>query len=108
MNLRTALLPHALSLTFLCSLGHSGQVSADPAEVAEQVRNWRQVHEQQIVDRFADLLRLPNVASDSVNIRRNAEAITSLLEPRGFDVRLLESAAGPPAVFAERRSKGGE
>jgi len=108
MNLRTASLPHALSLAFLCSVGYQGQACADPAEVAEQVRSWRQAHEQQIVDRFAELLRLPNVASDSADIRRNAEAITTLLQPRGFDVRLLESAGGPPAIFAERRSKGAD
>ena len=108
MNTRPALLPHVLSLIFLCSLGQAERAWADPAEVAEQVRSWRQANEQQIVDDFAELLRLPNVASDSVNIRRNADAITSLLQPRGFDVRLLETAGGPPAVFAERRSKGAQ
>jgi len=108
MNLRTALLPRAPLLGFLCFLANPGPVCADPVEVAEQVRGWRQDNESQIVDRFAELLRLPNVASDSVNIRRNAEAITALLQPRGFEVRLLGADGGPPAVFAERRSQGAE
>ncbi|HET6592233.1 MAG TPA: M20/M25/M40 family metallo-hydrolase [Xanthomonadales bacterium] len=108
MKTHAALLSAALFLFFLGAFGHSKPVCADPADVAGQVRSWRQANEQQIVERFAELLRLPNVAADSVNIRRNAEAITALLQPRGFDVRLLETPGSPPAVFAERRSEGAE
>ena len=65
---------------------------AGPAAVAEQVNQWRQDNEQEIVDGFVELLSLPNVASDSVNIRRNADYISGLLKQRDFDVRLLETA----------------
>ena len=82
------------------------QCFADPVDTAEQVRAWRQAHEQQIVDDFAKLLSLPNVASDTPNIRRNVDAITALLQPRGFEVRSLETAGSPPAIFAERRATG--
>ncbi len=81
---------------------------AEPAAVADQVREWRQDHEQEIIDGFAELLRLPNVASDTVNIHRNAEAIRGLLKQRGFDVRLLEVPGSPPAVYAERLTPGAE
>jgi len=81
---------------------------SDPIQVAEQVRQWREAHEQQIVDDFADLLSIPNVASDTVNIRRNADYIGGLLNARGFEVRLLEAGRSPPAVFAERRTAGAE
>jgi acetylornithine deacetylase/succinyl-diaminopimelate desuccinylase-like protein len=77
---------------------------ADPAAVADRVRDWRQSHEQQIIEEFSRLLSIPNVASDGVNIRRNAEHIRALLERRGFEVQLLEVDGSPPVVFAERRS----
>ena len=108
MNKRSAALLGPLSLVFILTFAPTSPCRADPAETAEQVRAWRQANEQQIVDGFAELLSLPNVASDSVNIRRNADAISALLQPRGFEVRLLETAGGPPAVFAERRTPGAQ
>jgi len=81
---------------------------ADPASVAEQTRQWRQAHEQDIIDGFAELLSLPNVASDTVNIRHNADYITRLMKRRGFDVRLLEVEGSPPAVFALRETPGAD
>jgi acetylornithine deacetylase/succinyl-diaminopimelate desuccinylase-like protein len=62
---------------------------------------------QVIVDDFVELLSIPNVASDSVNIRRNAEHLSAMFQARNFETRLLESA-GPPAVFAQRNSPGAE
>ena len=94
----------ALALAVLPSL----PIAADPASVAELARTWREAHEQQILDDFAQLLAIPNVASDTANIRRNAEHIAGLLRPRGFEVRLLETDGAPPVVFAERRSAGAD
>ncbi len=82
--------------------------AADPVEVSAQVREWRQAHEQRIVDDFAKLLVLPNVATDRVNIRRNADYLRGLFEERGFRVRLLEAGDSPPAVFAERETPGAD
>lgn len=76
------------------------------ADAAGAVREWRQQHEQTIVDGFVKLLSIPNVASDAGNIRRNAEHISNLLQPRGFQVHLLELDSSPPAVFAERPTPG--
>jgi acetylornithine deacetylase/succinyl-diaminopimelate desuccinylase-like protein len=81
---------------------------ADPAASAAQARLWRQAHEQEIVDGFSELLSLPNVASDAVNIRRNADYIQSLLIQRDFAVRLLEVEGSPPAVYAERMTPGAD
>jgi acetylornithine deacetylase/succinyl-diaminopimelate desuccinylase-like protein len=106
MTRRFTPLLYSRALVFLLLSGFALPTCADPVDTAEQVRAWRQAHEQQIIDGFARLLSLPNVASDSANIRRNAEAITALLQPRGFEVRLLEAAGGPPAVFAERHTPG--
>ena len=101
-------LPVLTTALVALSLLLPGPSAADPGATAELARNWRQAHEQQIVDEFAGLLRIPNVASDTANIRRNAGHIAGLLRPRGFEVRLLEVAGAPPAVFAERRAAGAE
>ena len=82
--------------------------SADPASTAEQVRDWRIAHEQEIIDGFARLLSIPNVASDAVNIERNARYISELLALRRFEVRLLRSEGSPPAVYAELKTPGAE
>jgi acetylornithine deacetylase/succinyl-diaminopimelate desuccinylase-like protein len=78
----------------------------DPTGVAREVREWRIGHEQQIVDRFVTLLSIPNVASDQVNIRRNAVHIRSMLQDAGMDARLLELDGSNPAVYAERLIPG--
>jgi acetylornithine deacetylase/succinyl-diaminopimelate desuccinylase-like protein len=72
----------------------------------DQVRAWREAHEVEIVRELTSLLALPNLASDSVDIRRNAAAIGELLARRGFATRLLEVPGAPPAVFGERRFAG--
>jgi acetylornithine deacetylase/succinyl-diaminopimelate desuccinylase-like protein len=106
MNPLRKTLRNCLCIAALSSLFLPWPAQADPAAVAAAARAWRSAHEQQIVDGFAALLRLPNVASDDVNIRRNAKHIGDLLRPRGFEVRLLEAPGSPPAVFAERHTPG--
>ena len=97
-----------LSLFLCLSVVGPGVLYADPAAVAEVAREWRQAHEQEIITGFADLLSIPNVASDSRNIRVNASTIRDLYEARGFDARLLETDGSPPAVFAQRNSPGAD
>ncbi|HET6564410.1 MAG TPA: M20/M25/M40 family metallo-hydrolase, partial [Xanthomonadales bacterium] len=94
-----------LALLILSSLPVQHAQSADAATIA---REWRQDNEQEIIDGFAQLLAIPNVASDSVNIRRNADYIVGLLGLRGFEAKLLETEASPPAVFAERKTDGAD
>ena len=53
-----------------------------PTAIRNAVREYRQQHEVEIVRSFAQLLSLPNVASDTANITRNAEAISTMLEQR--------------------------
>ena len=40
-------------------------------------------HEAAVLREFADLLSIPNLASDNSNIRRNANALVAMLEHRG-------------------------
>ena len=85
-----------VSLFFL----YTGDAGADP------INQWRQAHEQQIVDQFAELLSIPNVAADKPNIRRNANHIAQLMRDVGMSVELLELEGSNPVVFAERKSPG--
>lgn len=78
-----------------------------PAQApAEAARKYRQSHEREIVAEYARLLSIPNVASDSSNIRRNAELISKMFERRGVETRLLECEGAPPVVYGEIRVPG--
>ncbi len=79
---------------------------SDAAEVATQVREWRQAHEASILAEFAELLRIPNVASDKTGIRNNATHIIRRFAARGIQAELLEVEGSNPVVFAERRTPG--
>jgi acetylornithine deacetylase/succinyl-diaminopimelate desuccinylase-like protein len=77
-----------------------------PDRLRAQVRAWRISRESQILGEFADLLRIPNIASDLPNIQRNAEKLAAMLRRRGLQVELLEGAGGPPGVLGEHRVPG--
>ena len=72
-----------------------------------QVDSYRSRHDVEIVRELSDFLAIRNLASDSINIRRNAQHLISLLAKRGIEGRLLESpAGGPPVVFGELKVPG--
>jgi acetylornithine deacetylase/succinyl-diaminopimelate desuccinylase-like protein len=75
-------------------------VFADPGETAKQAGTWRANHERQILEEFADLLAIPNLANDAPNIQRNAEAIRAMCEKRGLTTKLLALEGAPPVVVA--------
>lgn len=56
---------------------------------------------------LAELLTIPNVATDSAHIRRNAEWLRGVFERRGFTAEVLETD-GNPLVWAERRWDGND
>lgn len=59
------------------------------------------------VRELAELVRLGNNVEDRASIRANAIALRAMLERRGFVARLLDTASGRPAVFAELDGDGG-
>lgn len=70
-------------------------------------RAYREHNETAIVGEFATLLAIPNLASDSVNIRRNANRLIEMLDARGFrNAQLLTVPGAPPAVYGELPSPG--
>lgn len=72
----------------------------DAARAVQAVRVYREANEARVLMELRDLLAIPNVAADSVNIRRNAAALVAMLERRGARARLLETG-GPPLVYGE-------
>ncbi|MFP5356000.1 MAG: M20/M25/M40 family metallo-hydrolase [Gemmatimonadota bacterium] len=72
----------------------------------EAARAWRQANEAAILREFTTLLAMPNVASDSVNIRRNAAALMEMLRRRGATTQLLEVPGAPPSVYGELNVPG--
>ena len=83
-------------------------VHAGPHDGANPVREWRLQNESLIVDRFVELLSIPNVAADKANIRKNARHIAAMLEEAGMMTTLLELEGSNPVVFAERPAPGAE
>jgi len=78
--------------------------ATEPSTAAEEtlakVRAWRHSNGWSLLQDFVELLALPNVASDTVNIRRNAEAIRQQLEERGVASELWTlSDEVPPVVY---------
>jgi len=69
--------------------------------VTQEVREYRVAHEAEILNELRDLLALPNVASDSENIERNANHIVAMLEARGATARVLRVEGSPPAVLGQ-------
>ncbi len=69
-------------------------------------RHWRETHERAIIDEYFQLLSIPNIATDQVNIRRNADLIVALLKKRGVEAKLVEAPDVNPVVFGEIRTPG--
>jgi len=78
----------------------------DATAVRAEVRRYRNAHDVEILRELADLLAIPNLATDSVNIRANARHLVGMLERRGIRARLLESPGSPPAVYGELDTPG--
>ena len=78
----------------------------DAARVRAAVRAWQQAHDVEVVRELATFLAIPNLASDSVNIRQNARHLVQLMERRGIGARILETPNAPPAVYGELRTPG--
>ena len=54
-----------------------------PAQVVQEVRDYRMDNEDRIVRELTEFLSIPNVASDTPNIQKNAAHLVEMLEARG-------------------------
>src|SRR6185369_15950624 len=79
-------------------------------QTQDKVRDYRRAHEHQILKEYLTLLSIPNVASDTQNIRKNAALIVEMMKQRGLNPRLLEGSSPntPPAVYGEWKTAGAQ
>src|SRR5208282_3945651 len=73
-----------------------------PAQVVQEVRDYRMDHEDCIIRELAEFLAIPNVASDTPNIQKNAEHLREMLEARGIETHLLPITGRGPVVFGKK------
>ncbi len=88
----------------LCSLLVQAQWSP-----LEQVRSYRQSNEHLILQEFFAFLSIPNVATDSATIGRNAVYLSQLMKSRGIThISFLKAddPKAPPVVFGEIKVPG--
>jgi acetylornithine deacetylase/succinyl-diaminopimelate desuccinylase-like protein len=74
-------------------------------QAVEAARSYIAASGDSVMRELFTLLAVPNVASDSANIGRNAQLLMEMLRRRGATTRLLEGA-GPPAVYGELLTPG--
>ncbi|MGB7281953.1 MAG: M20/M25/M40 family metallo-hydrolase [Candidatus Acidiferrum sp.] len=72
-----------------------------PAQVVQEVRDYRMDNEDRIVRELVEFLSIPNVASDTPNIQKNAERLVEMLEARGIETHLLSIEGRGPVVFGK-------
>jgi acetylornithine deacetylase/succinyl-diaminopimelate desuccinylase-like protein len=100
---KTSRNPSFLTLV-LSSVGLLATLSAFAGPAAKDIKAYRSSHEAAILDEFVELLKIPNLASDAPNIRRNAEAIAEMMRRRGLSPRMLVPSAtpdAPPLIYGE-------
>jgi len=81
----------------------AGQKAAppSPAQVVQAVREYRMENEDRIVRELTEFLAIPNVASDTANIQKNAAHLVEMLEARGIETHLLPITGRGPVVFGK-------
>lgn len=81
-------------------------LAAAPARA--DTRAWVEANRAAILAEYVELVAIPNVASDTPNIRRNADRLVAMMRARGLQPRLLEGADSsvPPAIYGEWRVPG--
>ncbi len=72
-----------------------------PEQVAQEVRDYRMNNEDRIIRELSEFLAIPNVASDTANIQRNATHLVAMLEARGIETHPLTITGRGPVVFGK-------
>lgn len=94
------------SLIFFLPLTSPAQIPA-----VDAAREYREAYSHQILSDYFELLKIPNVASDIENIRKNADFLISAFEKRGASMELLtlpDKPDVPPVIYGEINTPGAE
>jgi acetylornithine deacetylase/succinyl-diaminopimelate desuccinylase-like protein len=89
-----------LCIIVLCAATLTAQTS-----LRSQVDAWVRANQKAIVTELVTLLKIPNVAADKENIRKNATLLREMLARRGFTAELL-ATPGNPLVWGEMKVPG--
>jgi acetylornithine deacetylase/succinyl-diaminopimelate desuccinylase-like protein len=76
------------------------------AHTAREIRAWRESNESRVMEELRALLSIPNFASDTTNIQRNATKLVEMLHARGFETQLLPIEGRGPVVFGKLSTPG--
>jgi acetylornithine deacetylase/succinyl-diaminopimelate desuccinylase-like protein len=79
-------------------------VAFTQASNLEKIRSYRQTNESNIYNDFISFLKIPNVATDTANIGKNADFLVQLMNGKGIaHVQLLEADNKniPPVVYGD-------
>jgi len=91
-----------LLIAFLPSAALAQKAAAlAPAQVAQAVRDYRMDNEDRIIRELSEFLSIPNIASDTPNIQKNAARLVEMLEARGIETHLLPITGRGPVVFGK-------
>ena len=74
------------------------------SEPVLKVRDFRKANEHNLLSTYVDFLKIPNVADDMPNIKKNATWISDYMKSKGIsNVQLLhpKTSDKPPAVYGE-------
>jgi acetylornithine deacetylase/succinyl-diaminopimelate desuccinylase-like protein len=98
--------PRFCALLVLAASPLLAQRAPSASAVGTAVREWRIRNEPAVLRELTSFLAIPNLASDSISIRRNADTLVAMLIRRGVSARRLETPGSPPAVYGELRVPG--
>ncbi|PZN94713.1 MAG: peptidase M20 [Alphaproteobacteria bacterium] len=83
-----------------------GPALAAPATLAADVAKWRSAHGKAVVAQLAGMIAIDSIAASPVGLRRQADALLTALQARGFKAQLLDGKGGPPVVFGALATPG--
>jgi acetylornithine deacetylase/succinyl-diaminopimelate desuccinylase-like protein len=74
----------------------------------QKIKQYCETNQVMLIEEYRNFLSIPNIATDSINIRRNADFILKMMEDRGIKAELLfgKSPGANPAVFGKINVKG--
>ena len=88
------------------SFASESQTLPQISGTVDKVREYRRANEHRIIGELVELLSIPNIATDTANIQRNAAKLREMLERRDFKVRFLPIEGRGPVVFGELATPG--
>lgn len=99
---------YVLLAPFLMLAGLVWPAVAPADSAVEAAREFRRANEAEVLETFAEFLRLPNVASDPADMRRNARYMQQQFATRGVELELLEIEGAPPVVTGRIDAPGAQ